>query len=89
MLIFQISFRIKLLSFDGCIKVDSKLKAIDVMHLGWNIGKALGKRRSYTAKFIKKVFADTMKENEINTIIKKMSHSETECLIKLNPDIIQ
>ena len=59
------------------IKVDSKLKAIDVMHLGWNIGKALGKRRSYTA------------ENEINTIIKKMSHSETECLIKLNPDIIQ
>ena len=51
------------------IKVDSKLKAIDVMHLGWNIGKAL--------------------ENEINTIIKKMSHSETECLIKLNPHIIQ
>lgn len=36
------------------IKVDSKLKAIDVMHLGWNIGKALGKRRSYTAEFIKK-----------------------------------
>lgn len=71
------------------IKVDSKLKAIDVMHLGWNIGKALGKRRSYTAEFIKKVFADTMKENEINTIIKKMSHSETECLIKLNPHIIQ
>ena len=32
------------------------------MHLGWNIGKALGKRRSYTAEFIKKVFADTMKE---------------------------
>ena len=30
-----------------------------------------------------------MKENEINTIIKKMSHSETECLIKLNPNIIQ
>ena len=59
------------------------------MHLGWNIGKALGKRRSYTAEFIKKVFADTMKENEINTIIKKMSHSETECLIKLNPHIIQ
>ena len=44
---------------------------------------------TYTAEFIKKVFADTMKENEINTIIKKMSHSETECLIKLNPDIIQ
>ena len=60
------------------------MKAIDVMHLGWNIGKALGKRRSYTAEFIKKVFADTMKENEINTIIKK-----TECLIKLNPHIIQ
>lgn len=54
-----------------------------------HIGKALGKRRSYTAEFIKKVFADTMKENEINTIIKKMSHSETECLIKLNPHIIQ
>ena len=23
------------------IKVDSKLKAIDVMHLGWNIGKSI------------------------------------------------
>ena len=34
------------------IKVDSKLKAIDVMHLGWNIGKALGKRRSYTKKYL-------------------------------------
>lgn len=70
-------------------KEKKSLNHFDVMHLGWNIGKALGKQRSYTAEFIKKVFADTMKENEVNTIIKKMSHSETECIIKLNPHIIQ
>lgn len=37
------------------IKVDSQLKTIDIMHFGWNIGKAFGKPRLQTATFIKKV----------------------------------
>lgn len=31
------------------IKVDSQLKTIDIMHFGWNIGKAFGKPRLQTA----------------------------------------
>lgn len=31
------------------IKVDAQLKAIDIMHFGWNIGKAFGKPRLQTA----------------------------------------
>ena len=39
------------------VSVDSALKSIDLMHFGWNIGKAFGKKRIHTATFIKKVFA--------------------------------
>jgi hypothetical protein len=31
------------------ISVDSALKSIDLMHFGWNIGKAFGKKRIHTA----------------------------------------
>lgn len=41
------------------VKVDSQLKSIDIMHFGWNIGKAFGRKRIHTAKFIKNVFAHT------------------------------
>lgn len=34
------------------IKVDAQLKSIDIMHFGWNIGKAFGKPRLQTATFI-------------------------------------
>ncbi len=66
------------------IKVDSQLKTIDIMHLGWNIGKAFGKPRLQTATFIKKVFAHTLRDSEISTIERKMSHTESECKIKLD-----
>ena len=49
------------------VKVDSQLKSIDIMHFGWNIGKAFG---------IKRIL-------EISTIERKMSHTESECYIKL------
>ena len=39
------------------VKVDSQLKSIDIMHFGWNIGKAFGIKRIHTATFIKNVFA--------------------------------
>ena len=65
------------------IKVDAQLKTIDIMHFGWNIGKAFGKPRLQTATFIKRVFAHTLRDSEISTIERKMSHTESECRIKL------
>ena len=69
------------------IKVDSQLKTIDIMHFGWNIGKAFGKPRLQTATFIKRVFAHTLRDSEISTIERKMSHTDSECKIKLNKQI--
>lgn len=69
------------------IKVDSQLKTIDIMHFGWNIGKAFGKPRLQTATFIKRVFAHTLRDSEISTIERKMSHTESECRIKLDKKI--
>ena len=65
------------------VKVDSQLKSIDIMHFGWNIGKAFGIKRIHTATFIKNVFAYTLRDLEISTIERKMSHTESECYIKL------
>lgn len=69
------------------IKVDTQLKTIDIMHFGWNIGKAFGKPRLQTATFIKRVFAHTLRDSEISTIERKMSHTESKCKIKLNGNI--
>ena len=69
------------------VKVDSQLKSIDIMHFGWNIGKAFGRKRIHTATFIKKVFAHALKELEISTIERKMSHTESECCITLDDKI--
>ena len=66
------------------IKVDAQLKTIDIMHFGWNIGKAFGKPRLQTATFIKRVFAHTLRDSEISTIERKMSHTESVCKIKLD-----
>lgn len=70
------------------VKADSQLKSIDIMHFGWNIGKAFGKPRLQTATFIKRVFAHTLRDSEISTIERKMSHTESECKIKLDRNII-
>ena len=70
------------------IKLSSQLKTIDAMHFGWNIGKAFGKPRLQTATFIKKVFAHTLHDVEISTIERKMSHTESVCIIHLNPTIV-
>lgn len=70
------------------IKVDAQLKTIDSMHFGWNIGKAFDKPRLQTATFIKRVFAHTLRDSEISTIERKMSHTEATCRIKLNYQIV-
>ncbi len=66
------------------VKVDSQLKSIDIMHFGWNIGKAFGRKRIHTATFIKNVFAHTLCDVEISTIERKMSHTESKCHIELD-----
>ena len=66
------------------VSVDLALKSIDLMHFGWNIGKAFGKRRIHTATFIKRVFAYALRDLEISTIERKMSHTESDCRIKLD-----
>ena len=70
------------------VKADSTLKSIDLMHFGWNIGKAFGKKRIHTATFINRVYAHALRELEISTIERKMSHTESECRIKLDGEII-
>lgn len=69
------------------VSVDSALKSIDLMHFGWNIGKAFGRRRIHTATFIKNVFAYALRDIEVSTIERKMSHTESECRIKLDGEI--
>lgn len=69
------------------VKVGSQLKSIDIMHFDWNIGKAFGIKRIHTATFIKNVFAHTLRDLEISTIERKMSHTESVCYIKLNKEI--
>ena len=69
------------------VSVDSTLKSIDLMHFGWNIGKAFGKKRIHTATFIKRVFAHALRDIEVSTIERKMSHTESECRIKLDGEI--
>ena len=71
------------------VSVDSALKSIDLMHFGWNIGKAFGKRRIHTAIFIKNVFAHALRDLEITTIERKMSHTESECRIKLDSMLVR
>lgn len=68
------------------VKVDLQLKSIDIMHFGWNIGKAFSKKRIHTATFIKNVFAHALCNLEISTIERKMSYTETKCKITLNQE---
>ena len=69
------------------IKLSSQLKTIDAMHFGWNIGKAFSKPRLQTATLIKRIFAHTLRDVEISTIERKMSHTESECKIKLDKNV--
>ena len=69
------------------VKVDSQLKSIDIMHFGWNIGKAFSKKRIHTATFIKNVFSHALCDLEISTIERKMSHAESKCKINLDSKI--
>lgn len=64
------------------IAVDATLKSIDLMHFGWNIGNQFKKTGIETATFIKRVFAERLKESEISTIKRKL-RAEGTCIIKI------
>jgi len=70
------------------VTVDAKLKSIDLMHFGWNIGNVFGKTRLQTATFIKRVFPHTLHDSVISTLERKMSHTESKCRIKLERKIV-
>lgn len=69
------------------VKVDPQLKSIDIIHFGWNIGKAFDRKRIHTAIFIKNVFVHTLRDLEISTIERKMSNTETISQIRINKNL--
>ncbi|WP_291527867.1 hypothetical protein [Bacteroides sp. UBA939] len=67
--------------------VDPKLKPIDMMYFGWNIGNQFKKTGIETATFIKRVFAEVLKENEISTLKSKLRSSDGTCIIKIKKEL--
>ena len=41
-------------------------------------------KQNHTATFIKRVFAHALRDIKVSTIDRKMSHTESECRIKLD-----
>ena len=65
------------------VKVDSAIRTIDLMHFGWNIGYQFSKTGIQIATFIKRVFAEALKENEISTLKSKL-RLDGKCTIKID-----
>lgn len=70
------------------IKVDSAIRTIDLMHFGWNIGYQFSKTGIQIATFIKRVFAEALKENEISTLKSKL-RLDGRCTIKIDTSLRQ
>lgn len=68
------------------VTVDAKLKSIDLMHFGWNIGNQFKKSGIETATFIKYIFAKELKDSEISTIKRKL-RVEGTCIIKIKEEL--
>ena len=66
------------------VSVDSALKSIDLMHFGWNIGKAFGKKRIHTATFIKRVFAHALRCMDTGKVPEKFECADTDFDIALS-----
>lgn len=64
------------------VTVDAKLKSIDLMHFGWNIGNQFKKSGIETATFIKQVFAKELSDSVVSTIKRKL-RVEGTCIIKI------
>lgn len=70
------------------VKVDSTIRTIDLMHFGWNIGYQFSKTGIQIATFIKRVFAEALKESEISTLKSKL-RLEGKCTIKIDTSLKQ
>ena len=70
------------------VKVDSAIRTIDLMHFGWNIGYQFSKSGIQIATFIKRVFAEALKESEISTLKSKL-RLEGKCTIKIDTTLKQ
>ena len=68
------------------VTVDTKLKSIDLMHFGWNVGNQFKKSGIETATFIKYIFAKELKDSEISTIKRKL-RAEGTCIIKIKEEL--
>lgn len=70
------------------VKVDSAIRTIDLMHFGWNIGYQFSKSGIQIATFIKRVFAEALKESEISTLKSKL-RLNGKCTIKIDTTLKQ
>lgn len=69
------------------IKLTGKLTTIDLLHFGWNIAKPFRKPGSFTALFLKQVFAELFSNTEIYTMEKKLCSAPMQGTIKINREI--
>ena len=70
------------------VKVDSAIRTIDLMHFGWNIGYQFSKSGIQITTFIKRVFAEALKESEISTLKSKL-RLDGKCTIKIDTTLKQ
>ena len=70
------------------VKVDSAIRTIDLMHFGWNIGYQFSKSGIQIETFIKRVFAEALKESEISTLKSKL-RLDGKCTIKIDTTLKQ
>jgi len=79
-------------SEDECDKIQTrvtispKLKPIDLMHFGWNIGYQFNKSGIEIATFIKRIFAESLQKSEISTLKSKL-RLEGTCIIKIKEEL--
>ena len=66
------------------ITLTGKLTTTDLLHFGWNIAKPFRKPGSYTALFLKQVFADVFSNTEVYTMEKKLCSAPLQGTIKIN-----
>lgn len=65
------------------VVVDSKVRVVDILHYGWNIGNQFNKSGSETAAFLKQVFARSFEKYEKSTIKSKLRMGGG-CIIEIN-----
>lgn len=71
---------------ESFVVVDSKVRIVDILHYGWNIGNQFKKSGLEIASFLKQVFARSFEKYEKSTIKSKL-RMEGGTIIKLQKEI--